>query len=561
MESFSLLAFLGAVALFMYGILQTRLGVQLFAGDRLRFAVRSLAGNRLSAVFLGILVTLVLQSSGATTAMLAGFAGTGAITLTQAMGVILGADIGATVVVILLAVRKFADYSLVLLIAGVLIEIFSKKKRTRYIGMISLGMGLIFFGMQLMIRTTAPLRESPLLEEIFALLAQRPVYAFIGAVIFTALVQNSATTLGLTIACAFSGLLGLGAAIPIILGANVGSCTPSLLQGLGGAVASKRVAIAHLLIKLTGAAGVLLALGPLTEGWMRFCSLIPVISASPAAQVAATHLVFNLLLTIIFFPLIRQGAWFMTRLIPEPILAEDRPFGPRYLDPSALETPALAFANAKREILRMAETASEMFRSVILVFENDDREMIEAIEEQDDKLDILDREIKLYVARISQESLSQEQARLQLRLVEMTSSLEEIGDIVDKNILELALKKINKARHFSEAGWKEIKDLHGKIVENFHLAVATVASEDESLARKMARHERHLAELEDAYREAHLHRLHKGLKETIETSSLHLDLLSNFRRVNTKLMDIVLATLRDEKTEGLPPAPGLWDKS
>src|SRR3989338_4140005 len=147
MESFSLLAFLGAVALFMYGILQTRLGVQLFAGDRLRFAVRSLAGNRLSAVFLGILVTLVLQSSGATTAMLAGFAGTGAITLTQAMGVILGADIGATVVVILLAVRKFADYSLVLLIAGVLIEIFSKKKRTRYIGMISLGMGLIFFGM------------------------------------------------------------------------------------------------------------------------------------------------------------------------------------------------------------------------------------------------------------------------------------------------------------------------------------------------------------------------------------------------------------------------------
>lgn len=548
MGTFSLLSFFGALALFMYGIRQTRLGVQLFAGDRLRSAVRSLTGSRFSALLLGIVVTLVLQSSGATTAMLAGFAGTGALTLPQAMGVILGADIGATLVIVLLSVRHIADYSLVLLIVGVLVDIFARRKRTRYAGMILLGMGLIFFGMQLMIRTTSPLRGNPLLGEIFALLAQRPLYAFFGALAFTALVQNSATTLGLTMACAFSGLLGLREAVPIVLGANVGSCTPSLAQGFSDGPAAKRVALAHLLMKSTGAAGVLLALDPFTHLLGEVCSLLPGLALGVAPQVAVAHLTFNLMLSGLFFPLISQGAWLVTKLIPEPRHPEERPFGASYLEKTSLETPALAFANAKREILRMAEIAAEMFRNVVFVFENNDRELIEQIEGQDDKLDILDREVKFYLAKISQESLSQEQGRLELSLVAMTSDLEEIGDIINKNILELALKKINKARQFSEGGWKEIKDLHSKVSENFQLAISTVAAEDESLARKMLRHERHLAELEDQYREAHLHRLHKGLKETIETSSIHLDLLSNFRRVNSKLLDIVMEALPEEKT-------------
>ncbi len=156
-------------------------------------------------------------------------------------------------------------------------------------------------------------------------------------------------------------------------------------------------------------------------------------------------------------------------------------------------------------------------------------------------MDILDRDIKFYLARISQEALNPEQARTQLNLVAITSDLEEIGDIINKNILELAKKKIRKGRHFSEGGWKEIVDFHTKVLENFQLTISTLASEDESIARKVSRHEKHLEELEDRYREAHIHRLHKGLKETIETSSIHLDLLSNLRRINTKLMMIVKA--------------------
>jgi phosphate:Na+ symporter len=541
MEPFSAIAFLGALAIFMYGIRISRIGIQLLAGDRLRSLVASLTDNRFSALVTGILVTMILQSSTATTVMLVGFAATGAISLIQAMGVLLGADIGTTFVVILLSIRKIADFSLLMLAAGVVLDILSKKKRSRYISMVILGFGFVFFGMQLMIHTTSPLRENHLLVEIFQALGENPSYAFFAAAVFTALVQNSATTLGLTIALAFSDLLDLKGAIPIVLGANVGTCASSLLNSIGGGPAARRVALSHLFFKLTGALLAMAFLSPFADLITATTSYFPLLRENAAPQVAAAHVGFNLLLSLLFLPFIRQGAWLIQKLVPEPSGAGEKAFGPKYLDLKSLETPALAFANAKREILRMAEIAHEMFQDTIHVFEKDDREMIASIEERDDKIDILDREIKFYLAKISQEDLNPEQARMQLNLVAITSDVEEICDILNKNILELAEKKIQKGRRFSAEGWKEIADIHFKVLENFQLMVSTLTTEDEALARKAVRHEKHLAFLEDRYREAHLQRLHKGLKETIETSSIHLDLLANFRRINSKLTAIVKA--------------------
>lgn len=543
MQTFSALAFLGAMAIFMYGIRLSRMGVQLFAGDRLRPLVASLTDNRFSALVVGILTTLILQSSTATTVMLVGFAATGVITLTQAMGVILGADIGTTLVVVLFSVKQISDYALLLIILGVLIDVVSKRKRSRYVSMVILGFGFVFFGMKLMIQTTVPLRESHLLAEIFGALGANPFYAFFAAAAFTALVQNSATTIGIAIALAFSGLLTFEGTLPIVLGANVGTCAGSILNSVGGGPKARRVAAAHLFFKITGASLALVFLPQFAALIHWVSSLAPPLGESAARQTALGHLTFNLILSIVFLPFISQGAWIITKLIPEPFRAEDKPFGPKYLDSKSLETPPLAFANARREILRMAEVASEMFGQTLTVFERNDRELMHYIEEEDDKVDILDRSIKLYLAKLSQESLTSDQARIQLNLVAMTSDMEEICDIINKNVLELADKKIQKDRQFSEEGWKEIREFHAKVLENFHLALAYLAAEDEIIARKMARHERHLAQLEDKYREAHLLRLHKGLKETIETSSIHLDLLANFRRINTKLTAIVKAAL------------------
>ncbi|MBI2083446.1 MAG: Na/Pi cotransporter family protein [Deltaproteobacteria bacterium] len=548
MEAFSGLAFLGAIAIFIYGIRQSRAGLQLLAGNQLRSIISSLTENRFSSLLTGIVVTFILQSSAATTVMLVGLSANATISLIQAMGVILGADIGSTFVVVLLSLRGVADYALILLILGVLIDLFSKSKKTRYISMLFVGFGLVFFGMQLMIRTTSPLRESHLLQEIFSLLTLRPWYTFIGAVLFTAFAQNAATTLGLSIAMAFSGLIDLSQAIPIVLGANVGTCMPSLLASVGSTRPAKQVALSHLVFKTTGAMICMVFVTHLHSFFAKGSFWLHGVNTNIAIQIALAHLLFNLILSLSFLPFIKQGAWVVRKLIPEPLVPQDEIFRPKYLELRALETPVLAFANVKREILRMAEIACEMYQNVLKVFETDDLDLIKYIEDQDDKVDLLDREIKLFLAKISQESLTPEQANMQLSLLAIVSDLEEIGDIINKNILELAQKKIIKNRHFSKEGWQEICDFHSKVSENFQIAISTITTEDETLARKVARHEKRLVEIEAKYREAHLQRLHRGLKETIETSSIHLDLLSNFRRVNTKLYAIVRAALPDRES-------------
>ncbi|MBI4373709.1 MAG: Na/Pi cotransporter family protein [Deltaproteobacteria bacterium] len=552
MEMFSGLAFLGAISIFIYGIRQSRSGLQLLAGNQLRSVISSLTENRFKALLTGTVTTFILQSSAAATVMLVGLAGNGTISLLQAMGVILGADIGSTFVVVLLSFRHVADYALILLVIGVLTDIFSRSKKMRYVSMLFVGFGLVFFGMQLMIHSTSPLKDSHLLREIFSLLALKPWYTFLGAILFTALVQNSATTLGLAIAMAFSGLIGLPQAIPIVLGANVGTSIPSLIASIGATRPAKQVALSHFLFKTIGALLVMGAILYFQPGWLqsvsRFGDRTPL-----AMQIALAHVLFNLILSFSFLPFVKQGARFIRLLIPEPLIPQDEIFRSKHLDLRALETPVLAFANAKREILRMAEISGEMYQNVLAVFETNDLDLIKYIEEQDDKVDLLDREIKFYLAKISQENLNSEQAHLQLSLLAIVSDLEEIGDIVNKNILELAEKKIHKNRHFSKEGWREVCDFHSKVAENFQIAISTITAEDETLARKVARHERRLIEIEAQYREAHLLRLHKGLKETIETSSIHLDLLSNFRRINTKLFAIVRAAVPDrEMTIRLP---------
>lgn len=546
MEPFSLLAFLGALAIFIYGIRLSRLGIQLLAGERFRSLITSLTGNRFSAVTTGVLMTLILQSSTATTAMVIGFASSGLLSLAQGMGIILGADIGTTLVILLLSFKKIATYSFLPLVIGVGLEIFSERKKGHHAGMVLIGFGFVFFGMRLMVESTLPLQESHFLREAFRLLGESPGYAFLGTLLLTALVQNSATTLGLIMALAFSGFVSLPTAIPLVLGANLGTCAVALIHSFRGEIEGKRVAFSHLFFKATGAVLVLLFLGPIARLAELGIALFPILAGRLPLQIALAHVSFNLALSLLFLPFIRQGVWLVQKWMPTPRFVEEKKFHSKFLEAKALETPPLACANAKLEIIRMADITLEMFQDVITVFQHDDQDLIDLIEEKDDKVDYLNREIKFYLAKISQEVLSPEQARLQLHLVAMTSDLEEIGDIINKNILELAQKKIRKVRHFSEEGWKEIVDFHTKIVENFRLTLSLLATEDESLARKVSRHEEFLVQLEERYREAHLQRLHRGLKETIETSSIHLDLLSNFRRVNSKLMAIVQATVTEK---------------
>ncbi|MDL1872927.1 Na/Pi cotransporter family protein [Deltaproteobacteria bacterium PRO3] len=530
-SQFSALTFFGAIAIFIYGIRLTRAGVQLLTGDRLRTILASLTENRFLALGVGAVVTLILQSSSATTINLVGFVASGAMTLTQAMGVMLGADIGTTFVVMLLAVKGIATYSLLLLVAGLVVDILRRGKRGRYVSMILMGFGFVFFGMKLIIAVTGSLQEDPLLREIFAFLADRPWLTMVAGLAFTIAVQNSAAPIGLAIALAFSGLFTLETALPIVLGANVGACSGSILASLGSNAAGRRVALAHFLFKASGAVAAMLLLKPFAQSVTWFAAQLH--GAFPVSgQIAIAHLLFNVYLVIVFLPLLKPAAWLIQKLLPDPRKAEEEKFRPRYLDPKSLETPSLAFANVRREMLRMLDLDLGMFRDCLAVFEKNDRVLLEAIQSEDDQVDLLNREIKFFLARLSLEQLSPEQGEMELRLIEMTGILEEIGDIINRSVLELAEKKIRTGRKFSEEGWAELKDFHARIVENFQIAAGSLATEDATLARKLLRHNEQLVRVEKEYQQAHLNRLHLGRKESLETSSIHLDLLANFYRIN-----------------------------
>lgn len=531
---------IGGLAFFFFGLQSIRSALQLMAGGRLKESLQRVTNNRFVALGFGVLITLVLQSSSATTVMLVSLAATHLLSLSQVFGVILGADIGTTFVVILLSIKKVADYSLLIFAAGLAIRLIGKRKKTQHMGSVFLGFGLVFFGMYLMAQAAYPLRENPIAINVFQYMAERPFLNLIVATLFTAVVQASAATIGMAISLSFAGLLSFEAAIPIILGANIGTCITAFLGCIGTGVDGRRVAVAHMFIKIIGVAIAFPFIGRIAAGIDYIASditaLLPEISPGDAGKIALTHLFFNIAIAIIFLPFIKWGVTMVKKLVPEPPHHEE-PFGPRYLDEKALETPILAFAQTKREIIRMAGYAFALFKDCLEMFEHGGgvEEKIENIESRDDKIDILEKAVRFYLAKLSQEELSDEQADAQYKLITIAMNIEEIGDIISKELVPLARKKWEKNRAFSAEGWKELDHFHETVVQNFNLTISAIASPYPEVIQKIIRHQQEIYDLEQKFKQQHLSRLHDGLPETFETSSIHLDLLSNLRRVNGQL--------------------------
>ncbi len=544
MEAFGWAKMLGGLALFFYGLELGRGGLKLAAGERLKHLMGKFTTNRLLAVGLGAVATFILQSSSATTVILVSFAESQLITLTQAFGVILGADIGTTLVVILLSFRKITEYALVIFVVGLLIQKISQSQKLRYGGQVVMGFGLLFFGMGLMAGAAAPLQQSPAAMHIFAFLADHPFWNLAFATIFTGIIQTSAATIGIAIALSFSGVLTFEAAIPIVLGANVGTCITACLSCFGMGIAGRRVAIAHVMIKAIGVAIVFPFIGQVASLIDSLDIYIAqsnaLLTLSTSGKIALTHLFFNVFVALLFLPLVKPGVWLVTKLVPSR-KEEKEEFGPRYLDEKALETPSLAFAQALLEIHRIANIARDMFRDILEIFKMDvDFERAcEHVGSADDRIDKLEKAVRFFLSKVSEKELTEKQAQSQVALLTLAGDIEDIGDIMSKDILTLAKKKRRKVVRFSEEGWKELKAFHDLVLKDFDLTISMLAHPHVDIAQKMVRHKERLSETERAMRQSHIQRLHDKLPETYETSSIHLDLLSCMRSVNTKLMRLV----------------------
>jgi phosphate:Na+ symporter len=390
---------------------------------------------------------------------------------------------------------------------------------------------LVFLGIQLTTEATAPLQQNTLLLQVIEAFGEQPVLGIVAGAGLTALVQSSSVTLGLLLSLSFSGLLTMHAALPVLLGANQGNCVMPMVSTVRATVEGKRVAWAYLILRASGVAGGFLLLAP-------FTTLVSWTAASIPHQIANAHTLFNVLLAFLALPFLPWEIALARWLVPEPPAGSTDKVHVQYLDDQALETPSLAYAQATREILRMAEMVQRMLAKAMMVFETNDRDLVDHVSEEDDYVDYLEHHIKLYLTKLSRSALTDEQAARELELIAFTSDLETIGDIVDLDLMHLAKKKIRKGVEFSKEGTGEIRGFHAKVMENFELSIAAFTGGDAELAHKLLRHKVKIAEMAQELTEAHIQRLHQGLRESIDTSSIHLDLLSNLKRINSQLSNI-----------------------
>lgn len=535
MNFFDITTLVGGLAIFLHGLGLTRDGLQIVAGEKLRTIIFALSKNRLVALFSGAFVTMILQSSTAATIMMAGFTATALMTLTQAMALLLGADIGTTITVQLISFHLSA-YALAVVSAGSIVRLMSKKRRNQFIGQIIMGFGLLFLGLKLMEDATAPLRASEVFISMVTYFAHRPLAGLAAAAVATLLLQGSAPTIGLLIAMSASGGMTLEAAMPMVLGANIGTTITPIFMTAGLSIEGRQVSVAHAVFKIVGVILIFPFLG-------EFNHFVEKLDPSSAARAIANgHTIFNILNAVLFLPLINMGAQLITRHYKP--LGEKEKFAPKYLDPRALGSPALAFGNAQREFLRMADLVHDSVKDVLTAIGDNDLDLIAEIESRDDKVDILNREIRFYLAKVGLEAMTREQAERQVELVSLANDIENVGDVVCRDILSLARKKLEHGLSFSQQGWTEIQDFHAKVCENFDLALAAYTTQDEEIARKVIRHRTALLNIENQLKERHIARLHQGTRESIETSGMHLDLLAHLRQINGYIGNLADSVIR-----------------
>src|SRR5512143_2149060 len=505
----------GGVLLLLYGIKLLNDGLQNAAGPRIRSLLRSLTSNRLTAVGAGAFITGLIQSSSATSVMLVGFVSAGLMSFRQTLAVILGADIGATLTVQLIAFHVY-DYSILLIGIGLLFELFSKRHLYKNIGQGLLGFGFVFLAIKIMSDAMAPLEQNVLFREVLLVMIGSPIAGILLSAAITGLIHSSAATIGIALAFAGHGLITLDAAIHVVLGANIGTCSTALIASLRAPAEARRVAWAHILFKVLGVALLLPFLTP-------FQNLVTHTAPDILRQIANAHTLFNAIMAIVFLPFTIMFSKLLMKLVP---------------------------GQAAREALRASDIVREMLINSIRVFQSDDPSNVTAIKNKDNLIDLLDRHIRLYITRLSASHLSESQTRRSMVVLEISRDLESIGDIIDRNIMPLAMKRINKGLTFSQEGMHEIISFHKKIIENFDTAISAFASNDRDLADRVLRNKEELGTMERELVQAHLDRLRKGFQESIDTSHIHLDLLGNLARINSLITHIIYPIAEEKRGRG-----------
>ncbi|WP_454628641.1 Na/Pi cotransporter family protein [Bradyrhizobium cenepequi] len=535
MGSMVLLDLMGGVALLLWGLHMVHSGILRAFGPDLRILLAKALNNRFTAFAAGLGLTALLQSSTATALITSSFTSEGLVSLVPALAIMLGANVGTTLIVQALSFN-IAALAPILFIIGIVAFRSGPRSRIKDLGRVSIGLGLMLLALHILLDTLAPAENAPGVRVVMNAITGDPVLCiFIGAVV-TWLVHSSVASVLLVMSLAYSQFISPYAAFALVLGANLGSAINPLFEGARrDDPASYRLPLGNLINRIVGILLVAPFLHPIAAHLRAF-------QPDLAKATALFHIAFNVATAVLFIGVLDSLARLLKALLPRRIRDTD-PARPRHLDESALETPSLALADAARETLRMGDIVEEMLRKVMAAMMTDDRVLVDQVSRMDNSVDSLDEAIKLYVTKLTRGSLDEREGQRAMEIISFAINLEHIGDIIDKNLSELATKKIKRRLQFSPEGTEELQAFHKRTLDSLRIAFGVFMSGDVNEARKLVAEKATLRNAEFAATERHLERLREGRPETIETTSLHLDVLRDLRRIHSHICSVAYAAL------------------
>ncbi len=507
------------VALFMYGMHLVSQALERIMADRISVLLNRLSESQFLAIGVGVILTVILQSSGAVTSMLVSLGSARVITLHQVMGVIIGTALGSTLTVQIISFN-LSQYALPLFVLSYIVSFFSNNQVVKNLANVGMGFGFLFLGLNMIAEAANYYAGIQQVKSFLSVLRENPMYSLLLSMVFCAVVHSSSVTIGITMGLAQAGAISLHDALFWVYGANIGTTSVALMASVGSNNIGKQVAWSHFFYKVISVA--IFLIGPIHEQFLKFLeSMHLTINRS----IAGGHLVLNMISAVFFFPFIKPGARLIEKLFPK---SPKEDFSAKYLSLNTYQSSALAISYANREILRAADIVLSMINDSIRLFESSDPRMIESVKDRDNKVDYLYRETKMFLLDHANKSSVAVHQNI-MSMIMFLSDLERAADSIDLNIITLAIKKWALKLEFSHEGWMEIKLIHDHLIKVCQLSIASFSNRD--LCDEAIQLKRELATTEIHLRENHIGRLNRGMRESINTSSIHLDLLSEYRRI------------------------------
>jgi len=555
-----LLGLFGGLALFLFGLEQLTNALKGLTGNRLKKIFSSMTSNRFKGAFSGAFVTAVIQSSSITTVLTVGFISAGLITLKQAISIIMGAHIGTTLTVQIIAF-KVTELAFVMIIVGFGLKLLVKQDKIKNLGIMILGLGLIFLGMNLMSEATYPLRSfQPFLDVMSSM--ENPLLGILTAMIFTAVIQTSAATIGVVITLASQGFISLEAGIALTLGANIGTCITAILASIGSPREGKQAALSHVFVNTIGViiwlpfiyylADVVRLISPSFPN----LSGITKIAAEAPRQIANAHTVFNMVNTLLFLPFITPLAKFISWILPPKPVAEPEIIQPKFINNIYLKTPSIALDRVRMEIFRQARRALWMVREIPHAFKSNKKEELKLIRKMDNEVDALHEIIINFLSKLSKQELNNKESNLLQTYLASTNYIENVGDVVETNLYTLGKERLKTEVNFSESFENYLIPYFEKIIQNLDEAIKSLIEGDKLKAKNVIDAKSEISEMADKALDHLSNRLHKEKNLDLSEFRIQTDIIENFRRIYylAKRIAKVVSTMEvNGKDISLPP--------